>query len=400
MKEKNKKSKRLLCITLAALVLLSVFAAGIMPVSANQASVTRVLPGAVKTNQEFTVMLNQSGFPFGVGVVNETLPAGFGYITGSYTGNGTVTYNPSTRKLTLGFEDDTNVTYRVKASSSNLIPATFSGTYITFVWDEVNGTLSPETGTVGGNQAVAVDGTPPYTDGHNPAKSATGVPITTNITVHIRDNYIIDPSSIVMTVKGAVVTPEKVPLDLNHWVLTYDPSVDFGYNEVVTVKVDAADTAGNPMTDTYSFTTTTGAGAGSISGKITYSSNTTGIGSATVNLTQGGGVIASTVTNGNGEYSFTNLPSGNYEVNASKPRFWYNSTAVTVAGATTANMMLWLKGDLYNDGVLDIYDVIMLRQAVVGNIPSDYRFDLYTDGTIDIYDVILLRQAIVGNVIL
>jgi hypothetical protein len=50
--------------------------------------------------------------------------------------------------------------------------------------------------------------------------------------------------------------------------------------------------------------------------------------------------------------------------------------------------------------VLDIYDVIMLRQAVVGNIPSDYRFDLYTDDTIDIYDVILLRQAIVGNVIL
>jgi hypothetical protein len=262
MKEENKKSKRLLCITLAALVLLSVFAAGIMPVSANQASVTRVLPGAVKTDQEFTVMLNQSGFFFGVGVVNETLPAGFGYITGSYTGNGTVTYNPSTRKLTLGFEDDTNVTYRVKASSGNLIPATFSGTYVTLVWDVVNETLSSETGTVGGNQAVAVDGTSPYTDGHNPAKGATGVPITTNITVHIRDNYIIDPSSIVMTVKGAVVTPGKVPLDLNHWVLTYDPSIDFGYNEVVTVKVDAADTAGNPMTDTYSFTTTTGAGAG------------------------------------------------------------------------------------------------------------------------------------------
>jgi hypothetical protein len=139
-----------------------------------------------------------------------------------------------------------------------------------------------------------------------------------------------------------------------------------------------------------------------ISGKITYTCNTTGIAGATVNLTQGGSVIESTVTDSSGEYTFTNLPSGEYEVNASKPRFWGNSTDVTViAGATTeANIMLWLKGDVYTDGVLDIHDVIMLRQAVVGNIPSDYRFDLYTDNEIDIYDIIMLRQAIVGNVIL
>jgi hypothetical protein len=139
----------------------------------------------------------------------------------------------------------------------------------------------------------------------------------------------------------------------------------------------------------------------SISGKVTYTCNTTGIAGAAVNLTQGGSVIKSVVTDSNGEYTFINVPFGDYKVNASKLQFWDNATDVTVtAGANTANMMLWLKGDVYNDGVLDIYDVIMLRQAVVGNIPSDYRFDFYTDDTIDIYDVILLRQAIVGNVIL
>jgi hypothetical protein len=89
-------------------------------------------------------------------------------------------------------------------------------------------------------------------------------------------------------------------------------------------------------------------------------------------------------------------------VNASKFHFWDNSTDVTVtAGAPTeADMMLWLKGDLYNDGVLDIYDIIMLRQAAAENIPWDYRYDLYVDAMVDIYDIIVLRQAVAGNIVL
>jgi hypothetical protein len=142
--------------------------------------------------------------------------------------------------------------------------------------------------------------------------------------------------------------------------------------------------------------------SGSISGKVTYTCNATGIAGATVNLTQDGSVINSTVTNSNGEYTFTNVFPGGYEVNASKPRFWDNATEVTVtAGATTeADMMLWLKGDVYNDGVLDIYDIIMLRQAAAENIPWDYRYDLYVDAMVDIYDIIVLRQAVAGNIVL
>jgi hypothetical protein len=140
---------------------------------------------------------------------------------------------------------------------------------------------------------------------------------------------------------------------------------------------------------------------GCISGKITYTCNATGIAGATVNLTQGENVIDSTTTDGDGNYTFTEVTSGNYKVNASKLRFWDNATDVTVTtGANTANMMLWLKGDLYNDGVLDIYDIIMLRQAAAENIPWDYRYDLYVDAMVDIYDIIVLRQAVAGNIVL
>jgi len=168
------------------------------------------------------------------------------------------------------------------------------------------------------------------------------------------------------------------------------------------LQVNATDLLGN-YNNTVSITlNVTLPPTGTIIGRITYACNGTGIAGVTVNLTHDGSVVASTTTDSNGNYTFTDVNPGDYCVNASKPRFWDNSTAVTVTagGTATANMMLWLKGDLYNDGVLDIYDVIMLRQAVVENIPSDYRFDLYTDGEIDIYDVILLRQAIVGNIVL
>jgi hypothetical protein len=395
---KNKNRKWLLRTTFAAIIVLSVVTVGIAPTGA---PVTRNLPSLVQTNEMFVVTLTQSGMtPPIVGLVSETLPEGFEYVNGSFTGKGDANYNEATRVLKLQIKNETLVSYSVNASSyEQILPdaAEFSGTYIL-----ISGDLVVLEGDVGGLATVIVDGTPPYTLGHNPAKSATGVPIDTSISVHVKDNVQVDNATIVMTVKGAAVTPVKTPVGLTELVVTYDPPGNFSEGEVVAVTIAASDMAGNAMsTDVYSFTTTTGGETGTISGKITYTSNTTGIEGVTMNLTQGGSVIESQTTDGDGNYIFIGVTPGVYSVNASKPRFWDNATAVTVTtGATTANMILWLKGDLYNDGVLDIYDVIMLRQAVVKNIPSDYRFDLYTDGTIDIYDVILLRQAIVGNVIL
>jgi len=104
---------------------------------------------------------------------------------------------------------------------------------------------------------AAVDNTPPYTTGHNPAKGASGIARTTDITVHVRDSGDgVDQSSIVMTVEGGAVTPTitGTPAD---YTLTYNPPSDFDYEQVVDVTVDAQDLAPSPNTmtqDTYSFT--------------------------------------------------------------------------------------------------------------------------------------------------
>ena len=141
---------------------------------------------------------------------------------------------------------------------------------------------------------------------------------------------------------------------------------------------------------------------GAIVGRITYTCNETGIAGAVVNLTKEGAVINTTVTNATGYYNFTEVIPGSYFVNASKPRFWDNSTEVTViAGETaTADMMLWLKGDLNGDGyIADAGDVVLMLRASVGDISGDMRYDLNGNGEIaDAGDVVLMLRASVGDI--
>ncbi|GAJ03701.1 unnamed protein product, partial [marine sediment metagenome] len=124
------------------------------------------------------------------------------------------------------------------------------------VSDAINPEVTSDTWTF--TTVAAVDTTPPYTSGHDPAKGATGA-IDTNIVVHVLDDADgVDIDTIAMTVEGASVTPviTGTPAD---YTLTYDPPADFAYLQVVDVTVDASDLAslGNAMTqDAYSFTTT------------------------------------------------------------------------------------------------------------------------------------------------
>jgi hypothetical protein len=400
---KNKNRKRLLCTTFAVILVLSAFVAGIMPVSAQGASVTRELPDIVKTNEEFAVTLkNQSGFSL-VGVVNETLPVGFAYVIGS---NPNATYDPSTRKLTLDFLGVSSVRYNVTASSYDQIvpPAVFSGRYGVFVVEL--GVPDPNK-SVGGETEVVVDGTLPYTTGHNPAKGATGVSVGTNIVVQVKDNGTgVDHTTIKMTMKGVPVTPVIAPMGPTlNFSVTYDPPVNFSHGEVVNVAINASDRAGNAMlTDRYSFTTETGVVAGSIAGKITYTCNETGIAGVSVNLTNLTGVVKTTTTNATGYYDFTGVSPGSYSVNASKPRFWGNSTSVTVTAGvtTTANMLLWLKGDLNNNGMsADAGDLTLMKRASVGEISGDWKYDLNKNGMIaDAGDLTLMKRASVGEIVL
>jgi len=143
---------------------------------------------------------------------------------------------------------------------------------------------------------------------------------------------------------------------------------------------------------------------GSVAGRITYTCNGMGIADVTVNLTQGGSVVNSTTTNGTGHYDLANVPQGNYYVNASKIRFWDNSTAVTVtAGNTTeADMMLWLKGDLDgNCTVADADDLRLMIRACLRIDPGDWRYDLNGNGRNgDIGDLVLLKRASLGEIVL
>jgi len=117
-------------------------------------------------------------------------------------------------------------------------------------WDSLTyGNASPP-------QKFIVDATTPFTSGHNPAKGATGVATNTNIVAHIRDvTSGVKKSSIVMKVQGSIVTPSIIGA-ASDYTLVYDPPFDFGFQQTITVSIEAADSAGNVMTtDSYSFTT-------------------------------------------------------------------------------------------------------------------------------------------------
>ncbi|MBE0516138.1 MAG: carboxypeptidase regulatory-like domain-containing protein [Methanophagales archaeon] len=142
---------------------------------------------------------------------------------------------------------------------------------------------------------------------------------------------------------------------------------------------------------------------GSLTGKITYTCNTTGIEGVEVNLTNLTGVVKTTTTNATGYYDFKDVTPGNYYMNASKSRFWDNSTDVTVSstGATTeADMMLWLKGDLNNDGTpADPGDLAKMKDASVGKITPDWRYDLNNNGIFaDPGDLAKMKDASVGKI--
>jgi hypothetical protein len=127
--------------------------------TAQQISVTRDLPDLALPNEILTVTLTQSGFfsigTGGIGIVWETLPGGFTYIPGSYTGGGAATWNPGNRTLEVEFKEDISVSYQAQASSYDQAAA-FSG-----IWRTANAQLNRTEGTVGGLLTVQVEGYPP-----------------------------------------------------------------------------------------------------------------------------------------------------------------------------------------------------------------------------------------------
>jgi hypothetical protein len=159
---KDRGSRGLSLITALQVLVLSfvvLLAVTPFPVTAQTISVTRDLPAYAQPNEIVTVTLTQSGFfslgAGGIGIVWETLPGGFTYVPGSYTGGGEATWDPGTRTLEAEFFEDVAITYQARASSYDQ-PAAFSGR-----WRTLDAQLNKTEGTVAGAQTVRVDGTPP-----------------------------------------------------------------------------------------------------------------------------------------------------------------------------------------------------------------------------------------------
>lgn len=103
------------------------------------------------------------------------------------------------------------------------------------------------------------DATAPWAHGVVPADGSVDLAVNTTLAVQIYDsNSGVDRSSIQMQVNTGsgyqIVTP-TISGGKYNYKLAYDPPVDFPYNRAISVKVDARDLAGNPVSHTWSFTT-------------------------------------------------------------------------------------------------------------------------------------------------
>jgi len=102
------------------------------------------------------------------------------------------------------------------------------------------------------------DTTPPVTADHRPGKNEKGVSLRPEITVSLTDDFTgVDSASIVMMVQDVRVFPELQPI-AQGYELRYQPPMEFQYNAVIQVSIEAQDLANNPnkmKQDNYRFYT-------------------------------------------------------------------------------------------------------------------------------------------------
>ncbi|MDY6865632.1 MAG: carboxypeptidase regulatory-like domain-containing protein [Halobacteriota archaeon] len=401
------KSKHI-SILLAVMLMLPSFSV-LTVMAADPPVITRTInPDVVLPGDEVTVEISFTATEnMGTLAIDDSVPTGWNVDNGSLSSSPAAT-NQRFKDGTVGFfwMSQINTGTTVTVSYTLQVPGdATAGDYSLSGYSIANYPGDGEMWNViiTGEDTVTVDTSAPYTDEHNPAQDSTGVPIDSDIVVHVKDDGAgVDQTTIAMTVEGTDVTSDlTISGGSSDYTLTYNPPINFSYEQVVNVVIGASDLAGNTMTaDAYIFTTESEIVEGSISGKIGYSYSSNGIPDVVVNLTQGGSIIDSTTTDGNGDYSFSNVVVGEYDVDASKDGFWDNSTTTTVNSGevSTVDIMLWLKGDLNNNGIIDIGDVSKVANMVVGNVPEDLKADFNGNGMADIGDAAKIANYFVGNV--
>ena len=195
--------------------------------------------------------------------------------------------------------------------------------------------------------ATPSDTTPPYVTNRNPDPGATGVAVDTHVALELRDAGVgIDQSTIIMRVNGSPVTP-SISGNTAAYTLSYNPPVDFNYDETVSIEVDASDVNGNAMTtDTYSFTTgpapdTTppyatnrspapGATGVTINTSITLEVRDAGVGvnQSTITMTVNGSPVPPSISGTSAAYALSYNPPVDFD---------YNQTVSVVVDASDLN---------------------------------------------------------------
>lgn len=124
----------------------------------------------------------------------------------------------------------------------------------------------------------------------------------------------------------------------------------------------------------------------------------------TVKLMQGATIVDTWSGTGNSvDYSFATVPAGDYTLEVSKTGHATYTEDISVDSvAVTCNLTIYLLGDVDLSGNVDVNDVNIMRQYLVGNLESlsDRQlaiFDVTQDDATDIADPNQILQYLVGN---
>ena len=149
---------------------------------------------------------------------------------------------------------------------------------------------------------------------------------------------------------------------------------------------------------------------GDIHGYVTYSYNGAPMEGATVELLKDEFTVNTTVTDVAGEYEFHNLQLGEYNLTANHDRvqvdsqyntFWATSKTIEIIPGETieVGLSLRIRGDLNDNGGVDIGDVAKTANMYVGNISEEIGLtDFNGNGELDIGDVAKLANYYVENI--
>ncbi len=145
---------RLKISTLLLFLATAAFLAGTVTAVPGTDGVTRSVPADPIPGAEFDVKLTISGErPLVVGIV-ETIPEGFDFVSTSHTPD---QYDVSGQKIVFAVVNETEILYRVKASSSGL--GTFTGTWIDML-SQKEGAIRDTTDVVGAGSTIEEEPTP------------------------------------------------------------------------------------------------------------------------------------------------------------------------------------------------------------------------------------------------